>query len=63
MNLFRSKTRRKAEKMFADLLYQRCEIRKELDTMKITDTKAYCRKLIDDDKLKTQINVLIKLLE
>jgi hypothetical protein len=49
--------------MMAELLYKRCEIRKELDTMKITDTSAYCKKLHEDDTLKMKISLLMELLE
>ena len=61
MTLFKSRTRRKVEKLYAELIYQRYEIRKQLDTIKWGDT-AYYKKLNEDNILRTQINVLAKLL-
>ena len=60
--IFKSKLRRKAERLYSDKIYRRCDINKELKTVDISEFDEYNILSSEDNKLRIEINLLDELL-
>lgn len=60
--IFKGKLRRRAERLYSDKIYRRCDINKELKRAIISANEANVL-FAEDNKLRIEINLLSELLK